>query len=174
MAPEPCSIAVLYDDAASRGRAIQLCDHLIRQFWQDMQFRVNWWRTSHLEDADVSQAAAWSLRHARIVILAAVNRTEMPERLQRWLQSALANSTVDVRMFVAIAGELPGFANQPAPIVRALQKCATTAGMDFLPRLTPEENLLALIDRDKPASAAGMSNFLSAILDQPHPPPSGR
>ena len=105
---------------------------------------------------------------------AAVSRTEMPDRLSRWLQSALANPAEQDRMFVAIAGEMPGIVNQPAPILRALQRCAPAAGMDFLPRLAPEENLLAIIGREKQANAAGMTSFLSAILDQPHPPPPGR
>lgn len=82
---------MIYDDAASRGRAIELCDRLIHHFWQELQFRVNWWKSAHLDDADIAPAAAWSVRHAQIVIFSAVNRSELPAAQQTWLQAALAN-----------------------------------------------------------------------------------
>lgn len=168
--PQPCSIAVLYDDAHSRARAIHLCDHLVRQFWRDMHFRMNWWKTANLENGDIAQAAAWSVRHAQIVIVAAVNRTELPEPLQTWLESALANSGGEGRILIALGAAETNPNGEVQPLLRGLQNCAARAGMDFLPRLTPSNDVLAA-HQARGADAFGMTSVLRAILEQPQGPP---
>ena len=168
--PQPCSVAVIYDDSASRGRAIELCDHLIRHFWQDMQFRVNWWKSAHLDDADIAPAAAWSVRHAEIVIFSAVNRSELPVAQQTWLQSALPNPAADGRMLIGFAAGASGPTADASPLLLALQKCALLAGMGFLPRLAPGPELLAGAAQHG-RGAAGMTSVLQSILQQSLPAP---
>lgn len=169
-APQPCSVAVIYDDAVSRGRAIELCDRLIHHFWQDLQFRVNWWKAAHLDDADIAPAAAWSVRHAQIVIFSAVNRSELPAAHQTWLQAALANPAADGRMLVGFANSAPGQTGAASPLLHTLQSCALLAGMDFLPRLTPGLDVLAGAAQHA-HDATGMTSVLSSILHQSLPAP---
>ena len=168
--PQPCSIAVLFDDAPSRARAIHLCDHLVHQFWQDMHFRMNWWKTAHLENADISQAAAWSVRHAQIVIVAAVNRTDLPESVKTWLESALAKPTGDGRILIGFGAAGTAPSGEAHPLLRELQNCATRAGVDFLPRLLPDNGVLAAQHAHRD-DAFRMTSVLRAILEQPQPPP---
>lgn len=168
--PQPCSIAVLFDDAASRARAIHLCDHLVRQFWQDMHFRMNWWKTAQLENADIAQAAAWSVRHAQIVIVSAVNRTELPELVKTWLDSALVKSTGDGRMLIGFGAAATTPGGDAPRLLRDLQNCATRAGLDFLPRLTPSLGVVAS-QQARRDDAFGMTSVLRAILEQPQAPP---
>lgn len=169
-APQPCSVAVIYDDAASRGRAIELCDRLIHHFWQDLQFRVNWWKSTHLDDADIAPAAAWSVRHAQIVIFSAVNRSELPAAQQTWLQAALANPAADGRMLIGFANSSSAQTGTAPPLLHTLQSCALLAGMDFLPRLTPSLDVLAGAAQHV-HDATGMTSVLNSILHQPLPPP---
>ncbi len=168
--PQPCSVAVIYDDAASRGRAIELCDRLIRHFWQDLQFRVNWWKSPHLDDADIAPAAAWSVRHAQIVIFSAVNRSELPAAQQSWLQAALANPAEEGRMLIGFADTSSGQTGAAPQLLHTLQSCALLAGMDFLPRLTPGLDVLAGAAQHA-QDATGMTSVLSSILHQSLPAP---
>lgn len=170
VAPQPCSVAVIYDDAASRTRAIELCDRLIRHFWQDMQFRVNWWKSAQLNDLDIAPAAAWSVRHAQIVIFSAVNRSELPVAQQAWLQAALANPLENGRMLIGFADTSSGQTGAAPPLLHTLQTCALRAGMDFLPRLTPGLDVLAGAAQHAP-DATGMTSVLSSILHQSLPAP---
>ena len=170
VAPQPCSVAVIYDDSASRARAIELCDRLIRHFWQDMQFRVNWWKSAQLENLDIAPAAAWSVRHAEIVIFAAVNLNELPAAQQTWLQAALANPAADERMLIGLAEGFSGQTDAVPPILLTLQKCARLADMDFLPRLMPGPELLAGAAQHA-QDVSGMTSVLSAILQQSLPAP---
>ena len=167
---QPCSVAILYDDGPSRTRAIQLCDHLVREFWRDMQFRLNWWKTAHLGDADLSQAAAWSVRHAQIVVVAAVNRAELPAGLAVWLDKALHNPMNGDRMLIGFGADPAAEKDGASPLLRGLQECAMRAGMDFLPRLTADPMVAAAqLTRH---SNEGVRAVLQGMLERPLTPPS--
>ena len=49
------SVVVVYEDAATRERAVSFCDQLVSRFWAKCEFDVSWWSFALLEKADGSQ-----------------------------------------------------------------------------------------------------------------------
>ena len=50
------SAVVLYEDHATRDRAMEICDRLVHKFWADVEFEFNWWRFDFLSDSTLAMS----------------------------------------------------------------------------------------------------------------------
>jgi hypothetical protein len=129
---EAWSVAVLYEDSEVRQRALRVGDHLMRQFWSEIEFDFNWWRFSFLEDLTLAQQAGRHLADADVVILALRREGELPANLKRWLEEFLAARGVREGAFIALFDE----EGSPPPTGCRrdlyLRSLAQRSGMDYL------------------------------------------
>lgn len=129
---ETWAVAVLYEDADVRQRALKVSDHLMRQFWSEIEFDFNWWRFSFLEDAVLAQQAGRHLVDADVIILALRRDGELPHNVRRWLEAHLDIRGVRVGAFIAL------FDNEGSPPPTGcpkdvyLRRLAQRSGMDYL------------------------------------------
>jgi hypothetical protein len=81
------SVVVVYENATTRERAMSVCDHLVRQFWTDIEFQFHWWRTDFLEVGDIATSAASDAAAADFVIVCAGAERELSPGVKAWFES---------------------------------------------------------------------------------------
>ncbi len=81
-----CNVVVIYDDAATRARAMAACDCLIQQCWSEVEFDFQWWRTDFLQDAAMAELAAEQAVRADFVIVACDPEREVAPALREWFE----------------------------------------------------------------------------------------
>src|SRR5689334_22102589 len=74
-----CSIVVVYDDSASRQRAMNLCDGLMERFWSQRDFSVSWCSCAMLERAPDSNEAITKAAQADFVVIALQGERVLPD-----------------------------------------------------------------------------------------------
>lgn len=129
---ESWSVTVLYEDTDVRQRAMRMCDHLMRQFWSDIEFDFNWWRFSFLADPILARQAGRHLMDADVIIFAARRENELSPAITNWLESHLETRGVREGAFIALFGqedEQPKAGSRKDLYLRAL---AQRIGMDYL------------------------------------------
>ena len=75
-APERCEVAVVYDDIASRDRAIRVCDSLANRFKDDLDFEFTWWNVRFFEDPAIEQLAEQAAAAADLIFFSTARSTE--------------------------------------------------------------------------------------------------
>lgn len=129
---ETWSVSVLYEDTDTRERAMGVCDHLMRQFWSDIEFDFNWWRFSFLEDAVLARQASGHAVDADILVIAVRGESELPPGVLDWLEQAVTVRGVREGAFIALLG---GDSRDPRLMIRkndaVLRALAQRAGMDY-------------------------------------------
>ncbi len=138
---ETWSVSVLYEDTTIRERAMLMCDHLMRQFWSDIEFDFNWWRFSFLNDPVLAQQAARHATDADVIIIAVRAEGDLGTGIRTWLEQAVERRGVREGAFIALfcgdQGELRPAVGRKDDCLRAL---ARKAGMDYFteaPRVLP-------------------------------------
>lgn len=129
---ETWSVSVLYEDTDTRERAMGMCDHLMRQFWSDIEFDFNWWRFSFLEDAVLARQASRHAVDADVLVIAMRRDSALSPAILDWLERTLAQRGVREGAFIALLG---GDGRNLQPVARkndaALRALAERAGMDY-------------------------------------------
>src|SRR5438034_10459789 len=65
------SAVVLYEDLATRDRAMQICDRVVQKFWADVEFDFSWWRVDFLLDSALAgEGVRLAVRSLLIVLVA--------------------------------------------------------------------------------------------------------
>ncbi len=129
---ETWSVSVLYEDTETREHAMSMCDHLMRQFWSDIEFDFNWWRFSFLEDAVLARQACNHAMDADIFIVAVQRESELSPNLLEWLERALALRGVREGAFIALLSGGGSDARQTSGKNDAsLRTLARRAGLDY-------------------------------------------
>ena len=131
--------AVVYEDTASRDRALRLCDDLVRNLWNDFDFDFSWWRFDYLEDPAIARLAAESALWSDITMFSSGSVSDLPVPVRKWVDDWSHRRLADAAVLVALvgAGANPG----DTPVHFYLRQKAAQAHMDFLP--PPSGMLLA-------------------------------
>jgi hypothetical protein len=130
---ESWSVTVLYQDTEVRQRAMQVCDHLMRQFWSEIEFDFSWWRFSFLEEEVLAERAASHLWDSDAIIIAVRSDGELPSAQAAWLEEAMARRGVRGGAFIALfCGEAHSAARTDAAMDAKLRDLAERGGMDYL------------------------------------------
>jgi len=107
--PELFKVVSIYDDAAARERAMQVCDHLVSLLWEDAELKFHWWRTHFLRDAGLARMAAQNAVEADFVILSSNNSSMVSEELEAWFESWIdLRNTKDGALVNLVASPGPG------------------------------------------------------------------
>src|SRR5437773_12493802 len=84
------SAVVLYEDLATRDRAMQICDRLVQKFWADVEFDFSWWRFDFLHDSALAGDAVRLAARLELILLPAYSGPALPPPARPWVQSSLA------------------------------------------------------------------------------------
>jgi len=84
---EFCTVVVVYDDNATRARAMTACDYLVSQVWEDVELAFHWWRTDFLQDPYMAEAAAQHAVAADFLIICSREAGQISNTVENWLQS---------------------------------------------------------------------------------------
>jgi hypothetical protein len=83
------SIAVVYENALARQRAVEFCDDLIKRVWSQDTFDVGWWSFSELEETEAARKASETASEAEVVIFAVHSDGELSPEVTAWIESWL-------------------------------------------------------------------------------------
>jgi hypothetical protein len=131
-AKDTWSVVVVYEDTGTRERAMAVCDHLIKEFWANIEFEFHWWRTDFLQDPELAGDATRTAAAAQFVIFCPSGKAEWSPAVSEWAER-----------WARQRGEQPGAlvdlserAAVPSTIAfhkaTFLSKIAQQAGMDYL------------------------------------------
>jgi hypothetical protein len=82
----PMSVAVAYEDSTSRQHAIHLSDHMVHQYWEDLDIEFSWWKLAYLKDQEVLKAATQATAEADVVVLSLRAGFELTPMINGWIE----------------------------------------------------------------------------------------
>lgn len=171
-AEETWSVVVLYEDKATRDRALAVCDHLVKQFWAEVEFDFHWWRTSFLTDPPLAQTAAQDALEADVIIFSSVPEGEFPPEILQWFEQ-WADQRGDREGM--LLGLTHASALTPSPDTHKqlrLRDLANRARLDYLTQIPPQfGSALPNSWQNAEARAGQVTSVLDEILTKLPPPP---
>jgi hypothetical protein len=171
-AKETWSVVVVYKNTATRERAMTVCDHLVQQFWSDVEFDFHWWRTDFLEDPDMAATAAGNAASADFVIFCAGTENELSPLVSEWCESWVERRGGREGALVDLTEAAGPAADRASKAQTYLRQIARRAMMDYLTEM-PATIMGTLPDSFE--SAAMRATHISSVLDDIlhySPPPS--
>lgn len=171
-ADETFSGVVIYEDTATRDRAIHLCDSLVRNFWSDLSIEFTWWKFDYLRDAEISRLAAEAAAPADLVLFSAHARKELPPSVESWIESWLRRREDRPAALVALIGLATDQFKGLSPIHIYLRDVAERARMDYLPHVLQTFGERTDVSTEAIASRAGKVTALLDGILQHSPAPS--
>jgi hypothetical protein len=138
---ETFSIVVVYEDSATRDRAIRVCDHVKAQV-KEVELKFSWWRFDFLSDPKLAELAAKAAARADMVIFSAHDGKALPPPVRDWIETWLPRRKQKDSALMALIGAAETRFNQSTPARTYLHAVATRARMDYLPEpvlALPEE-----------------------------------
>ncbi len=165
------SAVVLYEDHATRDRAMEICDRLVHKFWADVEFEFNWWRFDFLNDSTLAGDAVRLAARSELILLAAHAGRELPPPVTRWIESWLPIREPGFGVLVAMIGTEADQLKGLSPIHVYLREAAQRANMDYLPQVidAPLGKLDASIETIS-NRAEKVTSLLDNILHRPPSP----
>lgn len=161
---------VLYDDAATRQRAMEVCDHLVQRFWEEVDLKFHWWRSDFLEDAGMAATAADNSRNADFILVSIQPDREISPEVQQWFEAWVEQRGGREGALIDLTGSAESASLAAHRKKLYLREIAHRAGMDYLAHLP------AFINRSLPdsfESASLRATQITAVLDDilHHAPP---
>ena len=129
------SAVVLYEDLATRDRAMEICDRLVHKFWADVEFEFSWWRFDFLHDSALAGDAVRLAARSELILLAAHAGRELPPQVKSWIESWLPIREPGFGVLVAMIGTEADRLRGLSPIHVYLREAAQQANMDYLPQV---------------------------------------
>src|SRR6266576_1303862 len=129
----PFDLVVTYEDEATRARALNLCDHLVRELRDDHDMRQSWWKFSFLYDPRLLERATEAALTANMIIVSLNNGKELSFTARTWIEGWLGQKNGHDSALVALVDNAPSPRCADCPMLRYLNGVAHKAGMDFFP-----------------------------------------
>jgi len=155
------SVTVVYEDTPTRESAVKFCDLLVKRFWSQSEFSINWWGFSQLEDSTTAQEAQDKAAEADLIIFAAQPETEFSDPLEHWIETWLSRRGEREGALIGLNDPCAAVGSAVPGKFCYLRNVAHRAGMDYLTNL-PEE-LRAI--PDSPESCSERARQVTHVLD---------
>ena len=171
-AEETWSVIVLYEDNATRDRALAVCDHLVKQFWAEVEFDFHWWRTSFLADTPLAQTAAQDARGADVIIFSSLPEGEFSREVLQWFEQWADERGEREGMLLGLTQPSALTPCPDTPKQLCLREIANRANLDYLTQI-PSQLVGALPNswQNAEARAGQFTSVLDEILNTLPPPP---
>ena len=167
-----CSVVVVYEDAASRERAVTFCDLLVSRFWAKCEFNVSWWSFALLDQAVAAKDAGERAARADLIVFSATPEGDFPLPVKAWVESWLNQRGDREGMLAGLMEPVAGADDREGEKHHYLRNAAHHGALDYLTQV-PQD-----ISRSIPDSldsyterADQMTSLLDDILHQQPPPP---
>ena len=157
------SVVVVFEDAATRGQAVEVCDHLVQRFWTDCELAVSWWSWDMLEQPTQAQEAIQKAAEADLLIFAARTETDLPTPLQQWIETWLAMRGERDGALMSLFGKEAQAGEALAERHGYLRQVAHRGGMDYLTE-APQNLSFSIPDSLDWCSARAES--VTSVLDE--------
>jgi hypothetical protein len=170
-AEELWSVLVVYEDTATRARAMAMCDRLVKNFWTEVEFNFHWWRTDFLADPIMSRTALSDAGDADIVVFSSAPETRLSPLLLAWLRDWAAGRPAREGMLLDLtdATSLTSLVVQHKQSL--LRDIATQAKLDYFSRIpSPLNGQSPNSWQDMKDRAHQVSTVLDDILTHLPPP----
>lgn len=162
---EVCQTVVVAEDSTTHLGAMELCERLLKQLGDELQFNFHSCRFKELSDPDHARAAAAAVARADILLFA-THGDDLPSPVRRWLDTCFELRTGTVGALALLFVEPISAGAAVGDLVGRLQAAAGRLRMDFLPLVPqPAERITQALRRD-PQS---MNPLLKEILNRPPP-----
>ncbi len=142
-AADTCKVVVLCENALARAQAVHVCEHLLAQFGEDLDFEFGWWKLSRLAESPLAERIRQAAAAADIVIFC-VRGGELPAAAATWLDSWAASGAQSEGVLACASTEWPHRCSDNT--LSRLQQAAQRLGMDFI-RFTPAESPAARLSQ---------------------------
>jgi hypothetical protein len=152
-----CTVVVIYDDNATRARALTACDCLVDQIWESVELDFHWWRTDFLKDQYMARAAAYYAIAADFLVVCSNPAGETSRILGRWFESWISRRLSREGAFIDLI-TAQNVRDASPRHHDALRDIAKRGGFDYLGVVAPQS----------PEQIAGQSGQpLSSTLPDP-------
>lgn len=150
---------------------MEVCDHLVQQFWTEIEFEFHWWRTDFLEDNAMAATAAQEAANADFIVVSSSPDRELSPIVKNWFEAWIAQRGGREGAFVDLTDTGDGSTEGAQHKKSFLRSAAHRAMMDYLTKVPAVING-KLPDSSESADlrAAQVTSVLDNILHQPPPP----
>ena len=169
MGTETFAIVTVYEDTATRDRAIRICDHLETELGSEVGFNFSWWKFDYLGDPFLSAEAMAAATQSEMMVVSAHGGEKLPSAVEVWFEAWAAKRGGKPGALVAL-----GMAEDPmtglTPRHYYLKNVAERVGMDYLHQAVVAlpgaeyesiENVVRRAEQRTP--------FMEGILNRQHP-----
>lgn len=156
-------IAVIYDTALARQKAIKFCDGLVSRFWEQFEFGISWWSLKQLEGPNGDQEATLKAGLADLVVFATAHCQRVHPAFERWVGLWLRQREEREGVLVNILPTGVSSESATSPMSLYLRSVAHRAGMDYLTDM-PEG--LSYPIPESVESCAERAQRVTALLDE--------
>ena len=170
-ATESWSVVVVCEDAAIHAHALTLCDHLMKEYWTEVEFEFGWWLFAGLGDPQKALAAARAAADADMIVFATHPEGDLPEPVKAWVEAWLAARGEREGALIGLVREADGTKSSASPKHAYLREIAHQAKLDFLSEMPLMVPGTIPNDTDTAARRASqVTSVLDEILHQSRPP----
>lgn len=139
------NVAVMYQDAITRGWALQL-DGRTTEWLGSGAMHSTWWKMDFLDHSKIFEESVKAVLVADLLIVAVHASEVIPPSLERWFGAWLPQRTQGDGALVAMVGTTGKSGPALAFTLEYLRRVANRGGLDFIPqekRVMPESSSLA-------------------------------
>src|SRR6185369_6709725 len=104
MGAETFAIVVVYEDTATRDRAIRICDHFETELGSEVGFNFSWWKFDYLGYPFLAAEATAAAAQSDMVIVSAHAGGELPSTVEAWIENWTAKRSGKPGALVALVG----------------------------------------------------------------------
>jgi hypothetical protein len=161
------SVVVVYEDMARRENAVNFCDKMVRKFWDQCEFAIDWWSFALLNEPSSAKEAARKACGADLIVFACGPQSQLPSHVGAWIEHWISQRG-------DFEGSLASLIDPDLGVTDThvyLRAVAHRAGMDYLTQV-PQEFVDSFPDSPEPycERACQVTGVLEEIL-QHHPTP---
>ena len=127
------SVVVVYEDTATRDRAIGLFEGMFAQLGPETDLEVSWWRFGFLRDPHLAAQAADAAARAGLILFSTHAGAGLPAHVRDWIERWASRKSTQPSALAALIGMVGDAQQGLTPIHYFLQGVALRARMDFMP-----------------------------------------
>lgn len=156
-------MVVVFEDATTRGQAVEVCDHLVERFWTDCDLAVSWLSCEMLGEPALARDALQKAAEADLLIFAVGSQEEVPLPVREWIETWLSLRGEREGALMDLFGKETEAEEAPAARHGYLRRVAHRGGMDYLSR---EPQMLSLSFSDSLDWYSARAERVSSVLDE--------
>jgi hypothetical protein len=161
MTKASCEVVVVFEDSSTRDAAVRFCDELVKRFWAQSHFEVNWFSFRDLAAPENTTVAAQKAIGADLLVFSLRPFTDLPSEIKSWAR-LWENDRREREGAVVGLGDPTGVGAMPGASFTWLRQLAHHIGLDYLTKVPPG---MVLPFPDAPEPYTDRANQHSTVLD---------